>query len=160
MYSSSNFIKHIFLNLTTKVLHFLQLSICILPYLGSSVIQYHHHASVLFIRASNTAYLNTKGTSMPGNNPFWLKRFLETLWFWAWPILTPFCISQAQKWQFLEVLPIFFQNYLQCALWYQPPSKIRSPSFLPSPLKSANCPGSPFLGTPHQSILIFCNGSP
>ena len=70
MYSSSNFIKHIFLNLTTKVLHFLQLSICTLPCLGSSVIQYDHHASVLFIRVSNTAYLNTKGTSMPGNNPF------------------------------------------------------------------------------------------
>ena len=59
-----NFIKFIFLTLATIFWHLLSGPICTLPYLGSSVIQYHLCASALFVSpesmVSNTACLNEK----------------------------------------------------------------------------------------------------
>ena len=50
------FIKFIFLTLTTKFWHFLWLSICTLPHLGSSVILYHLYVNALFISPKSMKY--------------------------------------------------------------------------------------------------------
>ena len=57
IYFSSSFIKFIFLTLTIKSWRFLWLSICILPHLGSSVIQYHLYPSALFISPKSIKYI-------------------------------------------------------------------------------------------------------
>ena len=68
-----------FLTLTTKFWHFLWPSICTLPHLGSSVIQYHLHASGLFISPKSIKYslLEYKVimTCNHKNSKNWKKRF-------------------------------------------------------------------------------------
>ena len=51
IYFTSNFIKFIFVTLTTK-----WLSVSTLPHLGTSVIQYHLYASALFISPKSMKY--------------------------------------------------------------------------------------------------------
>ena len=116
IYFSSNFIKFFFLTLTTKLRHLIWLSVCILPHLCSSTIQYHY-ASVLLISHITDSGRDCVNESLPILQVSLEQMQTTLIQAKVWVILDQQWSGENKNWARRDSIYLWHNWFINFVLW-------------------------------------------